>query len=117
MYPSSRLIRWRLKLEEYDYEIVYKAGKGNTNADALSKPDNQHVHISQKDEKEEEKVREYTEEENGQILYEYHDAPVGEDIARILSRIRLKHNWRGITKDVEEYINKYEYCQRNKLSH
>ena len=36
--PGSRLVRWRLKLEEYDYEIMYKAGKINTNADALSRP-------------------------------------------------------------------------------
>lgn len=36
--PGSHLVRWRLKLEEYDYEIVYKAGKMNTNADALSRP-------------------------------------------------------------------------------
>ncbi|CAK1590747.1 unnamed protein product [Parnassius mnemosyne] len=36
--PGSRLVRWRLKLEEYEYEIVYKAGKNNTNADALSRP-------------------------------------------------------------------------------
>jgi hypothetical protein len=35
--PGSRLIRWRLKLEEYDYEIVYKQGKLNSNADALSR--------------------------------------------------------------------------------
>lgn len=35
--PNSRLVRWRLKLEEYDYEIVYKRGKLNTNADALSR--------------------------------------------------------------------------------
>lgn len=35
---SSKLIRWRLKLEEYDYEIVYKKGTLNTNADALSRP-------------------------------------------------------------------------------
>lgn len=36
--PGSRLLRWRLKIEEYEYEIVYKAGKNNTNADALSRP-------------------------------------------------------------------------------
>jgi len=27
---------WRLKLEEYDYELIHRAGKGNANADALS---------------------------------------------------------------------------------
>lgn len=35
--PGSRLIRFRLKLEEYEYNIVHKAGKNNTNADALSR--------------------------------------------------------------------------------
>lgn len=35
--PGARLIRWRLKLEEHDYEIVYKPGTLNTNADALSR--------------------------------------------------------------------------------
>lgn len=33
---SSRLLRWRLKLEEYEYTIKYKAGKTNQ-ADALSR--------------------------------------------------------------------------------
>jgi rRNA maturation endonuclease Nob1 len=35
--PSSRLLRWRLLLEEYDYTIEYKAGKRNVSADALSR--------------------------------------------------------------------------------
>jgi hypothetical protein len=35
--PSSRLLRWRLLLEEFDYTIEYKAGKKNVNADALSR--------------------------------------------------------------------------------
>lgn len=35
--PGSRLDRLRLKLEEYDYSIVYKPGKNNTNADYLSR--------------------------------------------------------------------------------
>jgi O-acetyl-ADP-ribose deacetylase (regulator of RNase III) len=35
--PGARLIRWRLKLEEHDYEIIYKPGVLNTNADALSR--------------------------------------------------------------------------------
>lgn len=34
---SSRLVRWRLKLEEFDYEIQYKPGRVNSNVDALSR--------------------------------------------------------------------------------
>jgi hypothetical protein len=33
--PSSRLLRWRLKLEEYEYEAVCKKGSSNTNADSV----------------------------------------------------------------------------------
>jgi len=73
--------------------------------------DNQYINVNQG---KEEKAREYTEEEKRQILYEYHDALMGghQEVARTLSRIWL--NWRD-TKDVEEYINKCEYCQKNKL--
>jgi hypothetical protein len=35
--PSSRLLRWRLKLEEYEYEVKYKKGSSNNNDDALSR--------------------------------------------------------------------------------
>ena len=32
----SRFMRWRLKLEEHEYDIKYARGKDNTAADALS---------------------------------------------------------------------------------
>ncbi|KAL6427141.1 hypothetical protein ACFW04_008643 [Cataglyphis niger] len=35
--PSSRLWKWRRKLAEYEYEIQYKKGSLNNNADALSR--------------------------------------------------------------------------------
>lgn len=34
---NSRLTRWRLKLSEYKFNVYYKKGKANTNADALSR--------------------------------------------------------------------------------
>ena len=34
--PNSRPGRWKIKLSEYDYDIIYKPGKINSNADALS---------------------------------------------------------------------------------
>ena len=35
--PSCRLLRWRLRMEEYKYEIVYVKGKENKAADCLSR--------------------------------------------------------------------------------
>jgi hypothetical protein len=35
--PGSRLLRWRIQLEECNYEIVYKPGVQNCSADALSR--------------------------------------------------------------------------------
>jgi hypothetical protein len=35
--PNSKLFQCHIKLEEYDYEIVYKKGSSNNNADALSR--------------------------------------------------------------------------------
>ena len=42
---TSRMMRWRIKLEEYDFDIVYKQGKLNTNADALSRLDVAQVNV------------------------------------------------------------------------
>ena len=36
---GSRLLRWRIHLAEYDYEITYRRGSQNTNAYALSRID------------------------------------------------------------------------------
>lgn len=33
--PNSRLVRWCLKLEKFDYDIEYKRVKNNANANAL----------------------------------------------------------------------------------
>ena len=35
--PGQRLIHWRLKLRDYEYEFKYEPGKLNTNANALRK--------------------------------------------------------------------------------
>lgn len=35
--PGSRLTRWTIKLSEYDFEVIHRPGKANSNADALSR--------------------------------------------------------------------------------
>jgi hypothetical protein len=34
---NQRLIRWSLTLQQYDFEIKYRSGDKNANADALSR--------------------------------------------------------------------------------
>ena len=44
---NTRVQKWRFKLSEYDYEIIYKPEKMNLNADALSRNPliTQHVNV------------------------------------------------------------------------
>lgn len=35
--PGSRLTRWTIKLSEYDFKVIHRPGKANSNADALSR--------------------------------------------------------------------------------
>ena len=69
--PSSRLLRYRLKLEEYDYQLVYKPGIRNTNADALSRINTAEFNPVAKT------GSMLTEEEEMEILQEFHEQPIG----------------------------------------
>jgi hypothetical protein len=111
--PSSRLIRWRLLLEEYDFEVVYKPGKQNVNADSLSRYPEVNLNelgdlpptvMLEKDRK-------------LKIIREMHDCPIGghQGISRTLERIKLYTKWKGIEKDVKEYIKGCKVCQQVKM--
>ena len=41
--PNNRVLRWKIKLSEFDYKIQYLAGKANVVADALSRIEINHL--------------------------------------------------------------------------
>ena len=111
--PGSRLLRWRIKLEEYDYEVVYQKGALNTNADALSR-------ISSlkgaKGTPEENRERERDKETKDTILYEYHDSPVGghRGMNKMFREIRKQYEWPNMRREIEQYVKWCKSCQVNK---
>jgi hypothetical protein len=107
--PGSRLLRWRLKLEEYNYEIVYKRGVANTNADALSHISQLAVVTGETDSKRQ--LVTYEETKNT-ILYEHHDSPVGGH--RTIREIRKRYSWPNMKREIEGYVKKCQSCQVKK---
>jgi hypothetical protein len=66
--PSSRLIKWKLLLEEYDCEIQYRAWQRNFNADSLSRYPVQCLNVN---------MEVLTEERKQKIIAEMHNCPIG----------------------------------------
>jgi hypothetical protein len=96
-------MRWKLLLEEYEYEIQYRAGKRNCNADSLSRYS---IHCLNVD------LEKLTEERKIKILSEMHDCPVRghQGINRIVERIKLYPTWPGLEQDVTQYIKQCKSC-------
>jgi transposase InsO family protein len=104
--PSSRLLRWRLLLEEFDYLVEYKAVKKNVNADALSRnPVVLTTMITSK-------------EKQQKILQEMHECPIGghQGVQRTYDRLKLYVTWPGMYHDVEKYVTHCKTCLKNKFT-
>ncbi|PNF37360.1 hypothetical protein B7P43_G17830 [Cryptotermes secundus] len=108
--PSSRLMRWKLLLQEYDYEIQYRAGQRNCNTDSLSRYPTQCLNIN---------AEEITDDRKQRIIAEMNDCPIGDHqgIQRTIKRIKLYLSWPGIEQDVTKYIKECKTCQVNKETH
>jgi len=107
--PGSRLMRWRIQLAEYDYEIVHRSGAQHVNADALSRIGS----VS--------KVKDQTgvpdKSKRRAILQEFHDSPVGghRGMNKTYHAIRAHYTWPNMRREIEEYIEQCKSCQVNKI--
>ena len=106
-------MRWQLKLEECEYEVKYKKGSSNTNADALSR-----IHVTENCTDTQDDKLKITKEEKLAIFREMHDNPLGGHLGmnRTYDRMKLFTTWPGMKKDLEEYVRQCEICQKNKIT-
>jgi len=114
--PGSMLLRWRIKLEDYDYEIVFKKGVFNTNADAQIRVSSL---VADKGVTEEKRQQITDDETRANILYEYHDSPMGghRGMNKTFREIRKKYEWPSMKRDIEHYVRKCKSCHINKTRH
>ena len=159
--PNERLMRWALRLQEFEMKITYRPGVQNQNADALSrlvavikkKPkddtDDDYVDIRNylehgrtpegwdeaKVDKLKEKAKDYHfldgslfvrqgkggkfrrivgDDEKESLLALVHGSNMGGHlgVSKTVKKITQRYFWKGISKDVREFIKRCEICQR-----
>ena len=106
--PGSCLLRWRIQLEEYDNEIVYKPGVQNSSAYALSR-----INALAGDDSESSGI---DQEMKIKILQKNHDSVLGghKGMNKSYEAIKLHYQWPNMRKEIEDYVKKCEKCQTNK---
>ena len=82
------------------YDIVYKRGSSNTNADTLSR-----IHVAETITTEQEKLK---------IFQEMHMKTAGGHLGKnkIHERIKLFTTWPGMKQEIENYIKKREMSEK-----
>jgi hypothetical protein len=103
--PGSRLLRWWIKLQKYDYEVVYRKGALNTNVDTLSWISSLTV---EKGAPEKKRERVTDEETKATTLYEYHDSPAGghRGMKKTFREIRKRYEWLNMKREIEKYMRR-----------
>lgn len=95
--PGSRLIRWRLKLEEYEYKIEYKKGKDNKVADELSR----NVYITEEEnEKLEETLKEIFGDDNNDDILNNDEHEVDNELS-----LEGDENFENPRRGIEEIVD------------
>ncbi|KAF9760593.1 Retrovirus-related Pol polyprotein from transposon [Nosema granulosis] len=105
--PTSRLLRWSMKLQEYKFRIEYVKGEDNI-ADGCSRIFSQPKIISSI-------IKEISEETKGKILKEYHISSGHGSVNTMKFLLKKNYTWEGMFKDIEKYVSNCSICLKSGL--
>jgi hypothetical protein len=109
--PSSRLLKWRLKLEEYDYEVIYKKGPENKNADALR------IHVTTTVSENGGNKPRVSQEDKARILKEKHENQTGGDLGVNRTYESFLCHCQVSNKKLKVTLNVVKFFRKTKLRH
>ncbi|KAI4293341.1 hypothetical protein PAPHI01_2615 [Pancytospora philotis] len=108
--PSSRLCRWALSLQEYDFTPIYIKGETNA-ADFFSRQ----TPVVKPNTVAALRNNELTAEERKEVLQEYHLALGHGSSSNMKFAIKEKYSWSSMMRDIEEYCKSCAICTRGGL--
>jgi hypothetical protein len=125
-----RQVNWTTKLQDFNFTIKHVDGTSNPRANALSQPEG----VERKESKtttllpdalfvrrllgKEDLEVEMTQEEKGKTIKQYHNSPMAghpgvKQTLQLVFRRGLR--WKGMRRDVKDYVKGCLVCQKAKL--
>lgn len=100
--PTTRLLRWAMKLQEYKFKIIYIKGEDNV-ADGYSRIHNMTWESTKTEPRDEEKSK---------ILEEYH-LRLGHPLSNVLiEAINKRYKWQNMYKDINGWCKNCTICKK-----
>lgn len=104
-HTTGRFLRWALKLQEYEFDIIHIKGEDN-NADGLSRQILYGLNVEAKDDNKLSIANKQI------ILHNYHMITGHGSLAVMMYCLKNKFAWNNIARDVKELIEKCVICKK-----
>lgn len=103
--PTTRLLRWALKLQEFDFWVQYIKEETNA-ADFLSRPITENGKIL--------RIENLNQIDRKKIIEEYHIIAGHGTGANIKFLMKNKYKWPQVYKEIDEFVDNCKVCLKNK---
>lgn len=104
---NSRMLRWSLKLQDFDFDIEYIPGKNNC-ADYYSR-----IGVSVVSSNVNTKINVLNNQDKQEILKEYHASLGHGSVVNMFFNIRSKFFWKNMYNDIKNFIKNCEICLKS----